>query len=82
MKSNIKQKETEEVRRIIEKSNREYNDIKTNNQLHVKSILLVVGTMLLIVMLGKTIFNIGNKYSRSSNEPKRITTEININSDY
>lgn len=70
--------EEEIVRQIIEKSNKEYEDMKPSNKVQLKTVLIIAGVVVLIALIGKAIFNLGfatNKYNGSSG---KLTNTIDM----
>ena len=74
----VAEEEEQRVQEILNESIVEYNNMQSKTKFPIKTMLLIVGTLILIALVGKTLFSLAASSSRYS-ENKRVTSEIKIN---
>lgn len=73
--------EEETVQKIKEDSLKEYAEMQTKHKISMKTVLIIAGTMILITLIARAIYNTGQTADTNSNSNKKITNKINIEVD-
>lgn len=73
--------EEETVQKIKEDSLKEYAEMQTKHKISMKTVLIIAGTMILITLIARAIYNTGQTADTNSDSNKKITNKINIEVD-